>query len=193
MTRTTSGAGRGRCMARLIVAEMPPVPQARSWNTASIGNPRASQNSDSRGGMTRDCGGNPGHETTCMSRSNQGASNRCSERVTLTSNAWLGFRLTKANSPAKRASVARPNAIAPRPRASARRGGNTSRTVRRPVGVSVRTAGVWNPGLGALRIRQFHLPVGTTGTSDSRPRRRPQDGEASANLLSRRCTHDVDI
>ena len=146
MTRTSSGVGRGRCIDRLIVAEIPPVPQARIWNTASIGNPRASQNSDSTKGRTRDCGGNPGHETMCMSRSNQGESTRCSERVTFTSNAWLRFRLTNANNPPKTARAASPKAMAPRPRASARRGGNTSRTVSRPVGVSVRTAGLGFPG-----------------------------------------------
>src|SRR5215203_7280014 len=98
--------------------------------------------------MMRDCGGNPGHETTRMSRSNQGASTRCSERVTLTSNAWLRFRLTKANNAPKMVNVAKPKVIAPRPRASARRGGKTSRTVSRPVGVSVRTAGLGIPGSG---------------------------------------------
>ena len=146
MTRTRSAVGRGRCIARLMVAEIPPVPQARSWKIASIGNPRASQNSDSTNGMTRDCGGNPGHETMCISRSNQGESTRCSERVTLTSNAWLRFRLTNANNPPNTVRAVSPKAIAPRPRASARRGGNTSRTVSRPVGVSVRTAGLGIPG-----------------------------------------------
>jgi hypothetical protein len=146
MTRTSSDVGRARCIDRLITAEIPPVPQARSWKIASMGNPRASQDSDSTNGMTRDCGGNPGHETTRMSRSNQGASTRCNDRVTLTSNAWLRFLLTNANNPPKMVSVARPKAIAPRPRASARRGGNTSRTVSRPVGVSVRAAGLGIPG-----------------------------------------------
>jgi hypothetical protein len=158
MTRTSSGVGRGRCIARLIVAEIPPVPQARNWKTASIGNPRASQNRDRRNGMTRDCGGNPGHETTCISRSNQGASTRCSERVTFTSNAWLRFRLTKANNPPKTASAVRPNAIAPRPRASARRGGKTSRTVRRPVGVSMRTAGLGMPSSERSEVVNLDYP-----------------------------------
>ena len=160
MTRTSSGVGRARCIDRFIAAEIPPVPQARSWKIASIGNPRASQNSGSTNGMTRDCGGNPGHETMRISRSNQGASTRCSERVTFTSNTWLRFRFTRTNSPAKMASVVTPKAIAPRPRASARRGGNTSRTVSRPVGVSVRAAGLGIPGWKCAEfVNLIHLRV----------------------------------
>lgn len=99
-----------------------------------------------------------------MSLSNQGMLTRCSVRVTRRSSQRLRFRLTNANSAAKTVSATTTKAIAPRPRASARRGGNTCRTVSRPVSVSVSSRGV--PRLGpagcevvnALRARVQQTP-----------------------------------
>jgi hypothetical protein len=70
-TRTSALEGRLRRMTRLITVEIPPAPQPASWKSASSGKPRTSKPAARAGGMMRDCGGNPGHETISMSRLNQ--------------------------------------------------------------------------------------------------------------------------
>ena len=85
--------GRGRCIdaldRRRDAAGTPGEELEHCLDGKSESQPEERQS----GGMTRDCGGKPGQETTCMSRSNQGASTRCSERVTFRSNAWLRISL----------------------------------------------------------------------------------------------------
>jgi hypothetical protein len=107
ITLTSGGSGRGRRMKALIIVESRAPPQASVWNTAARRRPLSDQAEMISGGISRDCGGKPGHEATRMSSARAGCCQPCSRMVMARSKAALRFARTAARRAVKEA-IARP-------------------------------------------------------------------------------------
>src|SRR4051812_4656583 len=126
-TRTCSGSGRGRLMKPLTTVEIPPVPHARNWNAASVRRPMTYIVVMASGGMTRLCGGKPGHETPPIRRAEGGYLLAWTCSVMATSIAVLRLALTVANRAPKPTSAAPATYIPLRPRRSDSHAGTVAR------------------------------------------------------------------